>query len=94
MKVLITGAASRLGQAVAAELASQHVLRLMDEDPVAQTEEIEVVQGSLLEPETVWQAVRGVDAVVAYRGSRRRAWQRDPSRRCWSGTISHNGRWG
>ena len=64
MKVLITGAASRLGQAVAAELASQHALRLMDEDPVAQTEEIEVVQGSLLEPETVWQAVRGVDAVV------------------------------
>ena len=49
MKVLITGAASRLGQAVAAELASQHVLRLMDEDSVAQTEEIEVVQGSLLD---------------------------------------------
>ena len=59
MKVLITGAASRLGQAVAAELAPQHALRLMDENPVAQTEEIEVVQGSLLEPETVWQAVRG-----------------------------------
>ena len=64
MKVLITGAASRLGQAVAAELAPQHTLRLLDEDLVAQTVEAEVVQGSLLEPEIAWQAVRGVDAVV------------------------------
>ena len=64
MKVLITGSASRLGQAVAAELASEHALRLMDEDPVPSVGEAEVVQGSFLEPEVAWRAVRGVDAVV------------------------------
>ena len=64
MKVLITGSASRLGQAVAAELASEHALRLMDEDPVPSVGEAEVVQGNFLEPEVAWRAVRGVDAVV------------------------------
>jgi nucleoside-diphosphate-sugar epimerase len=64
MKVLITGSASRLGRAVAAELAPEHTLRLMDEDPVASIGEAEVVHGSLLEPEIAWRAVRGVDAVV------------------------------
>ena len=64
MKVLITGAAGRLGQAIAVELSSEHVLRLIDEDPVAPTGEVEVVQGSLLEPEIAWQAVREVDAII------------------------------
>ena len=64
MKILITGAASRLGQAIAAELAPEHALRLIDEDPVVADAEVEGVQGSLLEPEIAWQAVRGVDAII------------------------------
>ena len=51
MKILITGAASRLGQAISAELTPECELRLIDEDPVVTDGEVEVVQGSLLEPE-------------------------------------------
>ena len=64
MKILITGAASRLGQAIVAELAPEHVLRLIDEEPVGTDGEVDVVQGSLLEPNTAWEAVRGVDAII------------------------------
>ena len=45
MKILITGAGSRLGQAIVAELAPEHVLRLIDEEPVVGTDgEVDVVQ--------------------------------------------------
>ena len=64
MKILITGAASRLGQAISAELTPECELRLIDEDPVVTDGEVEVFQGSLLEPEIAWQAVRGVDAII------------------------------
>ncbi|NKB72104.1 MAG: NAD-dependent epimerase/dehydratase family protein [Candidatus Latescibacteria bacterium] len=64
MRILITGTARRLGQAVAAELAPQHTLRLIGEDPLVRLEGAEVVQGSLLDPTMVRQAVRGIDAVV------------------------------
>lgn len=64
MKVLITGAASQLGRAVAAELTGQHTLRLIDEDSVTGLDGAQVIQGSLLDPQMAWQAVRGIDAVV------------------------------
>ncbi len=43
MKILITGAASRLGQAISAELTPECELRLIDEDPVVTDGEVEVV---------------------------------------------------
>ena len=67
MRILITSAASPMGRAVAAELEGDHQLRLFDEDPALETgeEEVgEVVRGSLLDADAVWQAVRGMDAVV------------------------------
>lgn len=64
MNILITGAASRLGQALAAELGQEHRLRLMDTVPVEAGERAEVFQGSLLEPDDAWRAVRGVQAVI------------------------------
>ena len=50
MRVLISGAASRLGVAVAAELASDHTIQEFD--------------GSLLSKEDCDRAVQGIDAVV------------------------------
>ena len=66
MRILITSAASPMGRAVAAELEGDHQLRLFDEDPALGTgeEDIERVQGSLLDAGAVWQAVRGMDAVI------------------------------
>ena len=65
MNILITGAASRLGRAVADELAPDHRLRLLDDAPIdAPSENAESIQGSLLDPDTAWKAVRGMDAVI------------------------------
>jgi nucleoside-diphosphate-sugar epimerase len=67
MRILITSAASPMARAVAAELKDDHQLRLLDDDPALETgeEEVgEVVRGSLLDADAVWQAVRGMDAVV------------------------------
>lgn len=73
MNILITGAASRLGQAVA-EALKDHRLRLVDESPVeapaatgAETRGEspgDAAQGSLLDQDFAWRAVRGMDAVV------------------------------
>ncbi len=68
MNVLITGAASRLGRAVAAELGSGHQLRLIDhvsrDASFEPGDEVEFMQGSLLDPDTAWNAVRGMDALI------------------------------
>jgi nucleoside-diphosphate-sugar epimerase len=64
MKILITGAASRLGQALATELGREHTLRLMDTVPVETGERAEAFPGSLLEPDDAWRAVRDVQAVI------------------------------
>jgi uronate dehydrogenase len=54
-----------MGRAVASELGGDHQLRLFDEDPTLEPGEgVEAVRGSLLDADAVWQAVRGVDAVV------------------------------
>ena len=75
MNILITGAASRLGRAVA-EALDGHTIRLLDETPVelpAWTSDTDVppressgdtVEGSLLDRDFVWRAVRGMDAVI------------------------------
>ncbi len=64
MNVLITAAASRLGRGIAAELATHHRLRLMDNIPVEAGENAEFIRGDLVDPEVVWQAVRGMDVIV------------------------------
>ena len=64
MNVLITGAASRLGRAIATELADDHRLRLVDSIPVEPGENCEFIRGDLVDPELVRQAVRGMDAVI------------------------------
>ncbi len=68
MNVLVTGAASRLGKAVTAELASTHRLRLMDADMSGLTRvgggDVELIEGILLDPDIAWKAVRGVDALI------------------------------
>ncbi len=66
MDILITGAASRLGQAVA-EAVEGHRLRLMDESPVEAPnapEDGDAFEGSLLDQDAVWRAVRGMDAII------------------------------
>ena len=73
MEILITGAASRLGRAVA-EALEGHSLRLVDESPVelpaasrGETPDEsagDTAQGSLLDQDFVWRAVRGMDAVI------------------------------
>ena len=73
MNILITGAASRLGRAVA-EALEGHALRLMDESPVEapgggdatgdSLPDQGAIEGSLLDQDAVWRAVRGMDAVV------------------------------
>lgn len=64
MRVLITGAASRLGQAVAARLRDRHQLRLVDATPVEPGPNSSFFQASLTDPEAMWQAVRHIDAVL------------------------------
>ena len=65
MRVLVTGAASALGQEVAAALAADEnaQLRLLD-DCAAQRQDVEWIAAGLTDPDAVRQAVRDVDVVV------------------------------
>lgn len=63
MRVLITGAASALGQAVATALAGTAQVRLMD-DCAPPRQEVEWIAARLTDADAAWQAVRRVDAVV------------------------------
>ena len=65
MRILVTGAASALGQEVVAALATDGnaQLRLLD-DCAAQRQDVEWIEGRLTDPDAVRQAVRDVDAVV------------------------------
>lgn len=64
MRILITGAASRLGRAVADELRDGNQLRLLDSEAVATDRGTESVVADLGDADAVWSAVRDVDAVV------------------------------
>ena len=65
MRVLVTGAASALGQEVVAALAADErvQLRLLD-DCAAQRQDVEWIAARLTDPDAVQQAVRDVDAIV------------------------------
>ena len=64
MRVLITGAASRLGQAIATELADDHELTLLDSADTGPEGGARFIQGDLTDPEVVGEAVSGVDAII------------------------------
>ena len=64
MKVLITGAQSRLGQAIVAELAADHRLRLWGSGQPMTVENAEWISGDLRDPDAAWRAVRGMDAII------------------------------
>ena len=64
MDILITGASSALGRAVAAELADGHKLRLFDSTSVDAGDNARSIEGELTDPKVVWEAVRGVDAIL------------------------------
>ena len=64
MNILITGASSRLAQAIAAELNADHELRLMDSVPVDVGGKSEFIQGSLLDTADLQRAVQGMDALI------------------------------
>ena len=65
MRVLVTGAASALGRAIASALAADEnaQLRLID-DCAAQRQDVEWIVARLTDSDAVRQAVRDVDAVV------------------------------
>ena len=63
MKVLVTGAAGRVGTVVCGELLRHHDLRQMDVQPVSDFDG-DVIQGSVADWATVRRAVQGMDAVV------------------------------
>ena len=64
MKILITGAASTLAKEIITALGAGHQLRLMDEVAVEPQENVEAFQGSLMNQDDVWTAVRGMDAIL------------------------------
>lgn len=64
MRILMTGASSRLAQAIAAELGQDHELRLMDSVPVSPEGKATFMQGSLLNQDDTWRAVRGMEALI------------------------------
>lgn len=69
MKLLITGATGKVGSRLAKRLAARgdHVRALVRDQARARAlglEELELMQGDLLEPESLTIAVRGMDVVV------------------------------
>ncbi|NLB94982.1 MAG: NAD(P)-dependent oxidoreductase, partial [Armatimonadetes bacterium] len=63
MKVLITGAAGKVGRMVRRALIGHHAMRFLDVVPVDGTEG-EMVVGSILDRETLAAAMQGMDAVI------------------------------
>ncbi len=64
MKILITGASSRLARAIATELDRDHELRLMDSVQVDPDGNAEFFQGSILESDDAQRAVNGIEALI------------------------------
>ena len=64
MKVLITGATSELGRAIAGELATDRELRLTDVVDGADLGEHEYIRADLRDAEAAASVVTGVDAVI------------------------------
>ncbi len=73
MKVLVAGASGETGRRVVQELCSRGlVVRALVRDPgkIAFPEGVEVVQGDVLQPESLTKALQGCTAVVCATGAR------------------------
>lgn len=68
-RVLITGAAGRLGRALAADLAGDADLRLLDRRPADDLPEL--IVGDITDPAALDRALAGIDAVVHLAGDPR-----------------------
>lgn len=65
MRILITGASSELARALASELEAQgHHLRLVDSEAVTAGANCEACVADLTDSDSMWRAVRDIDAVV------------------------------
>ena len=65
MNILITGASSPLGQQIITELVSNHQLRLLDSTmPEIKHENLEFIQGSMIDPNIADKAMRNIDALI------------------------------
>ncbi len=64
MNVLITGAESRLGQAIARELAPGNRLRLWGTGESELDENITYFKGDMRDPDIAWQAVQNMQAII------------------------------
>ena len=63
MKILLVGGSGHVGQLITPYLKARHSLRVLDMSPPADPD-IEFVQGSVLDPDTIRRAIEGVDAFV------------------------------
>ncbi|MEO7197252.1 MAG: NAD-dependent epimerase/dehydratase family protein [Solirubrobacterales bacterium] len=82
MKILLTGATGKLGNAVALRLAGRadHVVALVRDPERARAtlpEGVELVQGDVTDPESLARAASGIDAAVNCMGIYEQ-WTRDP----------------
>ncbi len=77
MRLLVTGAAGRIGRRLRGRLVRPgRTLRLFDivaQEPGATDESIELISGSILDPETLRAACDGVDAILHLAGLAREA---------------------
>ena len=63
MKILLVGGSGHVGQLITPYLKARHSLRVLDMSPPADPD-IEFIQGSVLDPDTIRRAIEGVDAFV------------------------------
>ncbi len=70
-RVLLTGAAGRVGRAILGDLADDYEWRLLDRDPLAGSQPGEVVVADITDGEAVREAMEGVDAVIHLAGDPR-----------------------
>ena len=65
MNILITDATSPLAQTIITDLSPDHHLRLLDTtQPPTLPENTEFIQASPTDTDTVWKAVRDIDALI------------------------------
>ena len=81
MNILITGASSQLGQQIIAKLVSNQQLRLLDSTmPDIKYENLEFIQGSIVEPNIAHEAVRNIDVLI-HTGEPPQSLPQDPLKR-------------
>ena len=81
MNILITGASSRLGRQIIAKLVSNQQLRLLDSTmPDIKYENLEFIQGSIVEPNIAHEAVWNIDVLI-HTGEPPQSLPQDPLKR-------------